>query len=130
MFDRSDPIFTDEDAARRWLEARRWPDGATCPWCEARDPVRPLGGKSMGKGWYHCRACRRKFTVRVGTLYERSHVPLHKWLLAAHILAAESPRAVTVELLGDRLAISYRTAWRMRKRLRAARDAPVPWVPG
>jgi transposase-like protein len=77
----------------------------------------------MGDGWYHCRACRRKFTVRVGTLYERSHVPLHKWLLAAQVMATENPRAVTAERLGSVLSVSYRTAWRMTRRLRAAVDA-------
>jgi transposase-like protein len=120
LLDRSDPIFSDEDAARRWLEARRWPDGVVCPWCDRRETVRPLGGNSMGDGWHHCRDCRRKFTVRVGTLYERSHVPLHKWLLAAHILSTGNPKAVTAERLGAALAVSYRTAWRLIRRLRAA----------
>ncbi len=82
MIDLPTPIFHDEAKARQFLEAQRWPDGPFCPICGQFDLVRPLGGKSMGPGWYHCPICRRKFTVRVGTLYERSHVPLHKWLLA------------------------------------------------
>ncbi len=122
MFDRSDPIFTDEGAARRWLEAQRWPGGAVCPWCGQHETVRPLSARSMGDGWYHCRTCRRKFTVRVGTIFERSHVPLHKWLLAARFLATENPRAITVELLASTIGVSYRTGWRLMQRLRNAEE--------
>ena len=125
MYDRSDPIFTDEVAARHWLEARRWPNGAQCPWCAQRDTVHPLAGKAAGTGWYHCRHCRRKFTVRVGTIYERSHVPLNKWLLAEHILSSENPRAITIELLGARIGVSYRTAWRMMQQLRRTAETPA-----
>ncbi len=80
--DLTNPIFTDEEAARKHFEAIRWPNGPVCPQCGGSDRVRPYGGKSMGPGWYHCNDCRRKFTATMGTLYERSHIPLHKWLLA------------------------------------------------
>jgi len=123
LIDRLDPIFTDETAARNWLEAQRWPDGAACPFCESRERVKPLAGSSMGDGWYHCQDCRRKFTVRVGTLYERSHVPLHKWLLASYVLSTANDRAVTVDQLRATIDVSYRTAWRMLQRLREAVDA-------
>ncbi len=81
--DLTNPIFTDLDAALVDFEAIRWPHGPYCPYCGTFDFVAPLGGKSMGPGWYHCRPCRRKFTAAVGTIYERSHIPLTKWLLAA-----------------------------------------------
>ena len=84
MCDLTNPAFTDEDKAREFLEASRWPDGPVCPFCGQLDTVSKLGGKSMGPGWYYCSNCQdKKFTVRVGTLMERSHIPMHKWLLAA-----------------------------------------------
>ena len=75
MCDLTNPAFTNEDKAREFLEASRWPDGAVCPFCGQLDTVKPLGGKSMGPGWYFCNDCREKFTVRVGTLYERVTYP-------------------------------------------------------
>ena len=64
MADLTNPIFTDEDKARAYLETQRWPDGAFCPFCGQFNSVKKLGGMSMGKGWYHCKDCRKKFTVR------------------------------------------------------------------
>jgi transposase-like protein len=77
----SDPAFHDEDAARAYLEGVRWPDGPFCPFCGSLETVKPLGGPSMGPGWYYCSACQDKFTVRVGSIFERSHIPLRKWCL-------------------------------------------------
>lgn len=74
----------------------------------------------MGDGWYHCRACRKKFTVRLGTLYERSHVPLHKWLLATHILCGQGETVPTADLIRLMTAVSYKTAWTMMKRIQSA----------
>ena len=103
MCDLTNPAFSDEDKACEFLEASRWPDGAFCPHCGQMETVKPLGGKSMGPGWYFCSDCREKFTVRVGTLYERSHIPLHKWL---------APKAVVDEaksrVLGRLLGIEWR----------------------
>lgn len=120
MVELSDPIFSDEAAARAWLEARRWPGGPVCPYCERPGAARPVGGRSMGDGWYHCRFCRRKFTVRVGTLYARSHVPLHKWLRATHLLTDGSRPDITIDRLRFMLDVSYRTAWAMARRIRDA----------
>ena len=86
--DLTNPIFSDEDQARAHLEAHRWPDGVNCPFCRSVDAVSPLAGASMGPGWYHCNACRDKFTVRVGSVMERSHIPLTRWALAFHLMAA------------------------------------------
>lgn len=123
MVELSDPIFSDEAAARAWLEARRWPEGPVCPYCERPGTARPVGGRSMGAGWYHCRFCRRKFTVRVGTLYERSHVPLHKWLRATRILTDGDRPDITVDMLRYMLDVSYKTAWSMVRRIRDAMRA-------
>src|SRR5665213_4586676 len=116
--DLTNPIFVDEKAARKHFEAIRWPHGPVCPHCAASDRVRPLGGESMGPGWYHCNACRRKFTATMGTLYERSHIPLHKWLLATHLMAS-SKKGMSAHQLYRMLGFgSYRTAWFMAHRIR------------
>lgn len=116
--DLKNPIFDNEDAARAYLEKTRWPDGASCPHCGLTETVSPLPPKgSMGAGWYHCRQCREKFTVRVGTLYERSHVPLHKWLLATHLLCA-SKKGMSAKQIERMLGVTYKTAWFMCHRIR------------
>jgi transposase-like protein len=118
MTDISNPIFQNEDKASAYLESVRWPDGPFCPFCGEHETVKALPPKgSMGKGWYHCRACRKKFTVRVGTLYERSHVPLHKWLLATHLMCA-SKKGISAHQLHRMLGVTYKTAWFMAHRIR------------
>jgi transposase-like protein len=117
-FDLSNPAFTDEDIARKVIEASRWPNGITCPHCGLPDRVKTLGGKSMGPGWYHCAGCREKFTVRTGTLYERSHIPLNKWLLATHLLTS-SKKGMSAHQLFRMMGFgSYKTAWFMAMRIR------------
>ena len=116
----SNPIFHDEDKARQYLEAQRWPNGPFCPFCGQVDTVKALPAKgSMGKGWYHCKDCRKKFTVRVGTLYERSHVKLNKWLLATHLLCF-SKKGMSAHQLHRMLGVTYKTAWFMAHRIREA----------
>jgi len=117
MSDLSNPAFTNEEAARELLEATRWPEGPVCPFCGQMDTVKPLGGKSMGPGWYYCSDCQDKFTVRVGTLYERSHIPLHKWLLATHLVVA-SKKGMSALQLSRMLGITYKSAWFMCHRIR------------
>lgn len=111
-------IFTDETKARKFLEAQRWHDGPFCPFCGQVDTIKRLPAKgSMGPGWYHCRDCRKKFTVRVGTLYERSHVPLHVWLYATHLLCS-SKKGMSAHQLHRMLGVTYKTAWFMAHRIR------------
>jgi transposase-like protein len=117
MCDLTNPAFTDEDKAREFLEASRWPNGPVCPFCNLMDTVSQLGGLSMGPGWYYCLNCQDKFTVRVGTLYERSHIPLHKWLLATHLVAA-SKKGISALQLSRMLGITYKSAWFMCHRIR------------
>ena len=74
------PIFTDADAAREHLEKTRWPHGPICPHCGLVNEATALKGKAHRKGLYQCNACREQFTVTVGTVFERSKVPLNKWL--------------------------------------------------
>lgn len=117
-----DDIFRDERAARKHLEALRWPDGAYCPRCLGRSAVHALGGKCADEGIHFCGDCRRKFTVRVGTIYERSHIPLNKWLLAVHLLANAKSR-VTAHLLSKTIGVQYRSASFMTRRIQTAMAA-------
>jgi transposase-like protein len=116
--DLTNPIFTDPEAARTHFEAIRWPDGRYCPFCGVMgDRTAPLGGKSFKPGWYHCKDCRKLFTAAVGTIYERSHIPLTKWLLATHLMSA-SKKAMSAHQLGRMLGLPYKTAWFMAHRIR------------
>lgn len=128
MTDLTNPIFQDETQARLYLEAQRWPDGPWCPYCGDVENSKPLGGKSMGEGWYHCASCRKKYTVRVGTLYERSKVPLHKWLLATHLMCS-SKKGMSAHQLHRMLGVTYKTAWfmahRIREAMRETADGPL-----
>ena len=117
MCDVTNPAFTDENKAREFLEASRWPDGSVCPFCGQLETVAKLGGKSMGPGWYYCSDCRDKFTVRVGTLYGRSHIPLHKWLFATHLIVS-SKKGMSALQLSRMLGLSYKSAWFMCHRIR------------
>jgi transposase-like protein len=115
--DLTNPIFTDLDKARAHFEAIRWPHGCYCPFCGSFDRVAPLGGKSMGPGWYHCKDCRKKFTAAVGTIYERSHIPMTKWLLATHLMCA-SKKGMSAHQLHRMIGLPYKTAWFMCHRIR------------
>lgn len=115
----SSPVYSNEEAARKHLEAVRWPDDVICPHCGSTEGARELGGESMGPGWYYCEDCQDKFTVRTGTVYERSHVPLHKWLLAFRLLCS-SKKGMSAHQLARTLNVSYKTAWFMGHRIREA----------
>ena len=116
----SDPVYHDEDAARRHLETVRWPSGQpTCPHCGVVNQARPLQGASMGPGWWYCTACKDKFTVRTETIWVRSHIPLHKWLLASRMMAS-SKKGVSAHQLHRTLGITYKSAWLLAHRIRDA----------
>lgn len=118
------PHFHDEDAARKYLEKMRWPDGAICPHCENKHDNYKLQGKSIRKGLYKCKKCRKQFTVSVGTLFEKSHVPLHKWLMAVYLLSS-SKKGMSSHQLYRMLGVTYKTAWFMAHRIREAMTDPV-----
>lgn len=123
------PIFTDEAKAREWLEARVWPNGPICPHCGATgDDVTALKGKAHRPGLYQCAACREQFTVTVKTVFERSKVPLSKWLAALFLMTA-SKKGVSAHQIHRSLAISYKTAWfvchRLREAMRSGGLAPM-----
>src|SRR5687768_9998572 len=99
----SDPIFTDADKAREYLEANLWPNGPWCRHCGEADETRigKVVGKSARPGLYQCKTCRKQFTVTVGTVYERSKIPLNIWLLATFLICS------------SKKGISAHQLWRM-----------------
>jgi transposase-like protein len=112
-------IYTDDEAAREHLEKMLWPHGPVCPKCQSRDAVL-MKGKSHRLGLYNCRPCDKPFTVTVGTVFESSHIPLHKWVYATHLLTA-SKKGISALQLQRMLSLgSYRTAWFMAMRIREA----------
>jgi len=120
------PIYNDVDAAREHLEAIHWPHGPICPHCRNSDQTRitKLEGKSTRPGVYKCNDCRKPFSVTVGTVFERSHIPLHKWVLASHLLAA-SKKGMSAHQLHRMLGVTYKTAWFMAHRIREAMKEDV-----
>ena len=115
----TDPIFHDETKAVAHLEASRWNGDPSCPHCGSLR-VRKMEGKTQA-GYFLCNDCRDKFTARTGTVMERSHIPLHKWLLATHLLAA-SKKGMSAKQIERMLGITYRSAWFLCHRIREAMD--------
>ena len=114
------PIFQDEAKAREWLEARVWPNGAVCPHCGVTgDDVTKLEGEAHRAGVYQCKECRQQFTVTVKTVFERSKIPLTKWLAALFLMTA-SKKGVSAHQVHRMLGISYKSTWFMMHRLREA----------
>jgi transposase-like protein len=112
-------IYTDPNAAREHLETLLWPDGPVCPHCGVIDQATLLKGKSTRPGVYKCRACEHPFSVTVGTLFEDSKVPLHKWVYAMHLYTA-SKKGFSAHQLHRTIGVSYKTAWFMAHRIREA----------
>ncbi|ABA03349.1 ISSpo8, transposase [Nitrobacter winogradskyi Nb-255] len=117
------PIFQDETKARDWLEARVWANGRVCPHCGNADQekITKLEGKAHRPGVYQCNepACREQFTVTVGTVFERSKIPLTKWLAALFLMTA-SKKGVSAHQVHRMLGISYKSTWFLMHRLREA----------
>jgi transposase-like protein len=118
---RLDPRFRDAGKARRWFEAQRWPNGTTCPHCGNADRARitVLMGKAHRPGLYRCAECRLQFTVTVGSIMERSKIPLNKWLLAVYLMGA-SKKGISTRQLSRALDIAYASAWLLAHRIRDA----------
>jgi transposase-like protein len=128
MSDLSNRIFQNEQKAREWLEARLWPGGPICPKCGTVGEATLMQGDSHRPGLYQCNACREPFTVTVGTLYERSKIPLNKWLAATHLMMA-SKKGMSALQIGRMLGLSKKTAWflchRIRESLRETKIDPM-----
>lgn len=118
--------FTDKNEARLYLERVRWPNGPVCPHCGSEKGHYVLKGKegskaSVRQGVWKCKECRKQFSVTVGTVFEKSHIPLNKWLLAAFLLCS-SKKGMSAHQLHRMLGVTYKTAWFMFHRLRYAMD--------
>ena len=119
MTDLTAKHFKTEVSARKHMEKVRWADGVICPHCGVVDRASRIKGRSARPGLWFCNACRKQFTVTVGTLFERSKVPLHKWLLAVHLLTS-SKKGFSAHQLHRNLGVTYKTAWFMAHRIREA----------
>jgi transposase-like protein len=117
--DLRDPIFNDENAAREHLESILWPNGPHCPHCGEVEKLTKLQGKSHRPGLWVCNSCRGHFTVTVGTVLERSKIPLSKWVLGFQLMAS-SKKGVSAHQLHRMLGITYKSAWFMAHRIREA----------
>jgi len=106
--------FPNAEAARLYIEARRWPNGAICPHCQKGERITKRKG-----GYYRCNACDKDFTIRTGTIFERSHIPLHKWIYAMYLLLT-ARKGISSLQLGKELGIRQGSAWYMLHRIREA----------
>jgi len=117
--------FHDEEAAYRYVEARLWPQGPVCPHCGGVERLGKLGGKSTRIGTYKCYQCRKPFTVKIGTIFEASHVPLNVWLQAMYLIAG-SKKGISSNQLHRTLGVTLKTAWFMSHRIREAMRSDDP----
>jgi transposase-like protein len=118
-----DARFQDPFAAADYLESIRWPDGPVCPHCGTVDEKHYRLKHQTRKLW-KCRACRKQFTVTIGTIFEGSHIGLHKWLLAFYLLCS-SKKGMSAHQLHRMLGITYKSAWFMAHRIRYAMEQPA-----
>jgi transposase-like protein len=122
-------LFQDEEAARKFLESKRWPNGPVCPHCTCTE-VYTLTPKTGSKhpvrpGVYKCKKCREQFTVRIGTIFEESKLPLRKWLMAIHLMTS-SKKGVSSHQIARELGVTQKTAWFLNHRIREAmRQEPL-----
>jgi transposase-like protein len=117
-------MFPDAESARKHIEAQRWPDGAVCPFCGIKDRV-----TARKNGFYRCNQCREDFTVRTGTVFERSHIPLHKWLYAMYLLMT-ARKGISSMQLAKEIGITQKSAWFMLGRLREACGGDITKLSG
>src|SRR5262245_54422180 len=107
-------LFPDVETARKYLESKLWPNGPVCPACEETKRI-----KGRKDGFYRCNACLNDFTVRTGTIFERSHVPLHKWIYAIYLLVT-ARKGISSMQLAKEIGITQKSAWFVLQRLREA----------
>lgn len=115
----SAPQFHSDEAAHAYVEARLWPEGPVCPRCGQHDRIGKMGGSSTRVGAYKCYKCRKPFTVKIGTIFESSHVPLNIWLQAIYLIAG-SKKGMSSNQLHRTLGVTLKTAWFMSHRIREA----------
>src|ERR1700754_4426113 len=107
-------MYPDEPSARTYMESRRWPNGPICPACTEAKRITP-----RPNGFYRCNACKKDFTVRTGTIFERSHISLDKWLLGMYLLMTARKGVYSLKL-GNEIGVTQKSAWFMLQRNREA----------
>lgn len=117
-------MFPDEETARTYLESRLWPKGVTCPTCAGRDRITPRKA-----GFHRCNKCQIDFTIRTGTIFERSHIPLHKWLYAMYLLVT-ARKGISSMQIAKEIGVQQKSAWFMLHRLREACGTELAAVDG
>src|ERR1035437_6012589 len=117
-------IFPSAESARLYLESRLWPDGAVCPTCQGKKRI-----TTRKDGYYRCNACKMDFTIRTGTIFERSHVPLHKWVYAMYLLVT-ARKGISSLQLGKEIGITQKSAWFVLHRLREACGTQIEMLKG
>ena len=125
--DLQNAAFHDDEKAREALEGVRWPNGPVCPHCGNldRDKIAKGKGSAHRSGLYYCAACDGQFTVTVGTVMERSKIPISKWLLAMHLMGA-SRKGMSALQLQRMLGVTYKSAWFLARRIRGAMGDETP----
>ena len=108
-------LIPDAEAARKYLEARLWPKDTTCPTCARQDRITTR----KREGFYRCNKCQLDFTIRTGTIFERSHIPLHKWLYAMYLLLT-ARKGISSMQVAKQIGVTQKSAWFMLQRLREA----------
>lgn len=117
-------MFPDQESARLYLESRLWPDGVTCPTCRKGERITTRKG-----GYYRCNACQLDFTVRTRTIFERSHIPLHKWIYAMYLLVT-ARKGISSLQLAKEIGVTQKSAWFMLQRLREACGSKIDKLRG
>jgi transposase-like protein len=117
-------MIPDADTARHYLEARLWPNGVTCPTCAGKDRI-----TTRKDGFFRCNKCQLDFTVRTGTIFERSHVPLHKWVYAMYLVVT-SRKGISSLQMAKEIGVTQKTAWFMLQRLREACSGKIDKLSG
>ena len=126
-----DPRFNDEAAAFAYVESKLWPNGPVCPHCGNADAkrIRKMEGKTTRLGLHACYECKGQFTVRQGTIFEDSHLPMHLWLQVIHLMCA-SKKGISTRQVQRMLSCSMKTAWFLTHRIREAMRDGVLWPMG
>lgn len=119
----SQPRFHNEEAAYKYVEAKLWPNGPVCPRCKGTERIGKMGGKSTRIGTYKCYECRKPFTVKIGTIFEASHIPMRLWLQAIYLVSS-SKKGISSNQLHRTLGVTLKTAWFMSHRIREAMREP------
>lgn len=113
------PIFNDADKARDWLERQLWREGPICPHCGVVDCAYVLNGTAHRPGVYKCKMCEEQFTVTVGTVMHRSHIPLNKWLVGFYLISG-AQEWMNTHQISHMLGLTYKSAWFLRHRISKA----------